>query len=342
LSVDDTTQSVPRRKFSRQSTWFQVVFPGGSIVLCLAVAYVFWFQPDLCAPILVLPRWLWIFPGLLLAALGWTRKCKRIANLAAILWLLYTVFFVQELRRLVRFHHSIPDAARSSETTLRVISLNCAAGDEKAAAEVAGFHPDIVLFQESPLRPIVQRLAPQILGPDAEILSGSDVSLIARGNLTPITPGNAQSAPFGHARIELPSGLVVEVFSIRLHPYGIRADLWSPDCWREQIENRRHQREQFEWLAREVEKIPADVPVILGGDFNLPAGDKFFRILPARIRDSFRVAGHGWGDTLANDIPFVRIDQIWCDDHFRPVSTRAHKTVHSDHRMVICDLALKQ
>jgi len=121
-------------------------------------------------------------------------------------------------------------AATSNGNIVRVVSVNCSAGDENAAAEVGQYHPDIVLYQETPLRPIVQRLAPKVLGPDAQVLSGSDVSLIARGKLTPITPGNAQSAPFGHARVELPSGVLVEVFTIRLHPYGIRADLWSPDC----------------------------------------------------------------------------------------------------------------
>jgi vancomycin resistance protein VanJ len=327
-----------RLKFSRQSTWFQAVFPGASIALCLAATFVFWFQPDVCAAVLVLPRWLWILPGLLLAVIAWTRPRKRMTMIAIFLWFLYAICFIQEFRSLIRFHHSISDATRPSGTILRVISLNCAAGNEKAAAEVANYNPDIVLFEESPLRPIVQRIAPKILGPDAQFLAGSDVSLISRGKLTVITPSNAQSAPFGHAHIELPSGLVVEVFSIRLTPYGIRADLWSPACWREQRENRVHQREQFQWLAREVQKVPADVPVILGGDFNLPAGDKLFRILPPRIRDTFRIAGHGWGDSLANDLPFIRIDQIWCDDHFRPTSTFAHKTVNSDHRMVICDL----
>jgi len=338
LSADATARSSPL-KFSRQSIWFQTFVPGGSIALCLAVAFIFFLQPDACAAILVLPRWLWIIPGIVLALLGLTRGRKQIAVAALALWCIYAAFFVQEFRSLIRSRtQNISETARKNGTAIRVISLNCAAGNEKAAAEVANYHPDIVLFQESPSRPAVKRLAPTILGPDAEILVGYDVSLTARGKLTPITPGNAQNAPFGHARIELPSGLVVEVFSIRLHPYGIRADLWSPACWREQSENRKYQREQFKWLAREVEKIPADVPIILGGDFNLPAGDKLFQILPPRIRDTFPIAGHGWGDTLDNDTPFVRIDQIWCDNHFQPISTVVQRTVNSDHRMVISDL----
>jgi endonuclease/exonuclease/phosphatase (EEP) superfamily protein YafD len=330
-----------RLNVSRRSKWFQAVVSGGSIALCLAAALIFWVQPDAFAAVLVLPRWLWILPGILFGLLGLTRERKRLALVALGFWFLYTMFFIQEWRSVFRFRTESVQAAREKGKVVRVISLNCAAGDEKAAAEVAQYNPDIVLFQETPLRPIVERLAPKILGTNAQILSGSDVSLIARGKLTAITPGNAQSAPFGHARIELPSGLIVEVFSIRLHPYGIRVDLWSPDCWREQIENRKHQREQFQWLAREVEKVPPDVPVILGGDFNLPAGDKLFQILPPRIRDTFRVAGHGWGDTLVNDFPFVRIDQIWCDEHFRPVSTVVRRTVNSDHRMVVCDLLVR-
>jgi len=221
---------------------------------------------------------------------------------------------------------------------VRVVSLNCAGGNEKAAAEVADFHPDIVLFEETPLRPIIRQIAPKILGPNAEHLSGSDVSIVTTGKLTPVATENAESAPFSQARVRLGSGLVVEVFAVRLHPYDIRADVWTPDCWIEQVRNRKLQREQFKWLAREVEKVPADVPVILGGDFNLPAGDKLFRLLPARIRDTFAESGHGWGDSLVNDFPFIRIDQIWCDDHFKPISTDVHRTANSDHRMVVCDL----
>jgi hypothetical protein len=279
-----------------------------------------------------------MFPGVLLAVLGITRERKQFAIPALCLWFLYAIFFMQEWRSFFRFGTQPVQSASEHDKIVRVISLNCAGGNEKAAGEVADYHPDIVLFEETPLRPIIRRIAPKILGPEAENLSGSDVSIVTNGKLTPVTMENAESAPFSHAHVRLASGLEAEVFAVRLHPYGIRADVWSPDCWREQIENRKLQRQQFEWLAREVEKVPADVPIILGGDFNLPAGDNLFCILDGRIHDTFYTAGYGWGDTLANDIPFVRIDQIWCDGHFRAVSTVVRKTVNSDHRMVVCDL----
>ena len=318
--------------------WFQAVVPGSSIALCLAAALVFWIQPNAFAAVLVLPRWLWIFPGVLLAALGWTRERKRFAIAALSLWFLYAIFFMQEWHSFFRVGTASVQTVSENGKMVRVVSLNCAGGNEKAAEEVADYHPDIVLFEETPLRPIIRQIAPKILGPEAENLSGSDVSIVTRGKLTPAVMENAESAPFTHARVRLSSGLEVEVFAVRLRPYGIRADVWSPSCWREQMENRKLQRQQFQRLAREVEKVPADVPVILGGDFNLPAGDKLFQILPSRIRDTFRVAGHGWGDTLVDDFPFIRSDQIWCDAHFHPVSTAVRKTVNSDHRMLVCDL----
>jgi len=328
-----------RLSLSRQSVWYQAVVPGGSIALCLAIIFVFWLQPDAFAAVLVLPRWLWIVPGIVLALLGLTRQRKRIAGLAIVLWLLYAIFFVQEFRSLIQLRgRSTSETEHNNSGVLRVISLNCNGGNEMAAAEVAEYHPDLVLFEESPLRPIVENMARKLLGPEAESHCGSDVSIIARGKLTPIPVDNPASAPFGHARIQFASGLTAEVFVVRLQPYNIRADLWSPDCWRKQCAIRKLQRSQFEWIARELEKIPRNTPIILGGDFNLPAGDKLFDILQGRLRDTFRAGGSGWGDTLDNDIPVLRIDQIWCDEHFRSASVRVHRTKNSDHRMVVCDL----
>lgn len=330
-----------RIQLSRQSVCFQALFPGGSIVLWLASTFVFLFQPDSSAAVLVLPRWLWVAPGLALAAIGWTRARKRLAGIAVLLWIFYALLSVQEFRSLIRLNPQ-SEAARHGGTSLRVISLNCNGGNEKAAAEVADYHPDLVFFEESPLRPVVRDMATKLLRPEAESLTGSDVSIVARGKITPLIVENSESAPFAHARVQFPSGIVAEVFAIRLQPYNIRADLWSLECWREQCRIRKVQRSQFQWIERELEKIPSDVPVIFGGDFNLPAGDKLFRILSPRFRDTFRNAGRGWGNTLDNDLPILRIDQIWCDDHFHTISTEARRTVNSDHRMVVCDLLCNQ
>jgi len=326
---------------SRDSIWFQAILLGASGALCVFIACIFWFQPDACASVLVLPRWLWIAPGVGLAVLCLTHQSKRLVGLVLFLWLLYTSFFVQEWRTLFRWKSlSLAEwvTAHKNGSALRVISLNCNGGNEKAAAEVADYHPDLVFFEESPLRPVVRGMATKLLGPEAESLCGSDVSIVARGKLTPMPVENSESAPFAHARIQFASGFVAEVFVVRLQPYNIRADLWSPECWRNQRRIRRLQRSQFEWLEREVEKVPRDVPIILGGDFNLPAGDNLFRTLQSRLRDTFRQGGHGWGDTLDNDWPVLRIDQIWCNEHFRAVSVSARHTTNSDHRMVICDL----
>ena len=67
-----------------------------------------------------------------------------------------------------------------------------------------------------------------------------------------------------------------------------------------------------------------------------------FRSLTPRLRDPFREAGRGWGDTITNDLPFLRIDQVWVSREFRPVSVVARRTRRSDHRMVVCDLTVSR
>lgn len=327
-------QSLRRLTISRDSRGFQGLVLGTSVLLCLGIAFVFSVQPDCCAAVLILPRWLWIFPGVTLAALGLTRRRNRMASAALALWLIFTVLFMLELRTLFRWSKPAPNG---NGDTVRVVSLNCS-GFVDAAKEIGPLDADVVLIQETPLRPDLEKAATQIAGPEAEAYGGVDVSLVARGKITPVPVADKWSARFSRAHVQLASGLDVEVIVVRLLPYNIRIDLWSPDCWRTQYHIRQQQRQQLERIAQEIEKVPRDVPLIIGGDFNLPAGDKMFRILDVRVHDAFPKCGTGWGDTLVNDFPFVRIDQIWPDEHFQPLATRVQRTINTDHRMVICDL----
>jgi len=221
-----------------------------------------------------------------------------------------------------------------------VVSLNCAGGSIEAAAEVARCQPDIVLLQESPGPREVERLSPQLFGKDAATLVGLDASILLRGRLTPVRLPRPLGAYFVQAHARLASGIETEVISLRLTPAIVRLDLWRPDCWREQAANRRLRREQLRAVVQQIAALPRAAPLLLGGDFNAPAGDAIFRLLQPRLRDSFREAGLGWGDTILNDMPLQRIDQVWINDRFRTAAVVARKTQNSDHRLVVCDLVL--
>jgi vancomycin resistance protein VanJ len=84
--------------------------------------------------------------------------------------------------------------------------------------------------------------------------------------------------------------------------------------------------------------VSKDRAVIVGGDFNAPAGDAIFRLLRPFLKDSFGEAGTGWGNTALNSIPISRPDQIWISHPGAVFGARAQQTAHSDHRMVIADL----
>jgi endonuclease/exonuclease/phosphatase family metal-dependent hydrolase len=279
-------------------------------------------------------------PGLSLALLGWTRRRKALATGVAALWLLYALVFVEEVSCLTRWPRwPSPEwqMAHQKGAAMRVVSLNCS-GDEKAFAEVGSYHPDVVLLQESPGRLKVRAMADAVVGPGADTLLGGDVSIVVRGKLTPVPAPTLGNVAFTHAHVQLASGLKVDVICVRLRPYDPRIDLWSPACWRTQRSIRQQQRWQIEQLLDRIRSIPDTVSLIVGGDFNLPAHDRMLQALRPRLRDTFKERGRGWGNTMDNDIPFLRIDQIWCSDPFRAASVVTRHTLHTDHRMVVGDL----
>jgi endonuclease/exonuclease/phosphatase (EEP) superfamily protein YafD len=81
-------------------------------------------------------------------------------------------------------------------------------------------------------------------------------------------------------------------------------------------------------------------PLVVGGDFNTTPLDTAFDALRPRLADSFARAGLGWGATGTNDWPLFRVDQVWTNSSIIPTQVSAAKTIHSDHRMVVCDVIL--
>jgi vancomycin resistance protein VanJ len=313
----------------------------GSTLLGLSLSFCYGTRSDGCAAVTVFPVWLWLVPGLFLLGLGWSRSTRRASTAVGILWLLYALIFSDEPAGLFRTR-AWPaagwEAARTRGKALRVVTLNCAGGMPEAAAEVTHYSPDIILLQESPDRREVEQLARQLFGTSAGVLAGPDASIIARGSLLPRPLPPVLRSYFVQASVRLSTGIKVEVISLRLAPGIVREDLWSPDCWREQTANRRARREQLRAVARQIDRLARETPLIFGGDFNAPAGDAVFRLLQPDLRDSFREGGTGWGNTIVNDMPVHRIDQVWISPAFRTAAVVARKTRHSDHRLVVCDL----
>ena len=313
---------------------FQMVILGSSALLWAVVSWGAWRQPDSWAAILILPRWLWLITGVALACCGWNQRMRWWFAGVMALWLVFAVAFVEETASVVR----LPVTPVASGVPVRVVSLNCDCGRTNAAAEVETFAPEIVLLQEIPWPRDVEKLCRQLYGAAGSFVCGKDTAILVRGTLEPREVPRPWNLHFAQARAHLENGGEVEIVSLRLRPYDIREDFWNADCRCEQAIVRGCHREALEWLTRQIAAIPADVPVIVGGDFNMQGRDRLLQCLNPRLTDAFTVAGQGLGNTLVNDFPFVRIDQVWTSAHFAAVRVVAHRTEHSDHRMVVADL----
>jgi endonuclease/exonuclease/phosphatase family metal-dependent hydrolase len=206
--------------------------------------------------------------------------------------------------------------------------------------EVAALHPDVVLLQESPTARDVEKFGRELFGADAGVFVGFDAAIIVDGNLEAAVMPPNHRAYFVRGRASIRGGPAIDVFSLRLTPACVRTDLWSPDCWREHIANRELRRSQLRVVAEEARKAGGSVPIVLGGDFNAPQDDAVFDLLRPFLRDTFKSAGSGWGNTITNDMPVLRIDQIWASPSLQATAVITRKTAESDHRMVAADLIL--
>jgi len=99
-------------------------------------------------------------------------------------------------------------------------------------------------------------------------------------------------------------------------------------------------RTQLRETVNALDLEASDPPLIVGGDFNAAGGDAIFRLFKGRLKDAFKEAGLGWGNTAINVCPVARPDQVWVGRRARSLRSWVKVTEHSDHRMVLCDLAV--
>jgi len=312
-------------------------------MLPLLLAACYHTQPDRLAAVTLVPAWCWLLPAAWLAKPAFRRDRPRWLAGLLLLWVAFTALFAPEVRSLLRIGRSqtaVWQAAREQGRAIRVVSLNCSVGSPAAAAEVAQYEPDIVLFQESPSAEQLASLADQWWGEDGTCLWDHDTSILARGQIE--ARNRYEASHFNHGVVTLGDGLTLHVFSVRLNPPVFRLDFWTPGFWRDHCDNRILHRRQLADVMEIVDGLPTSAHVIVGGDLNAPAGDGAFDVLGPRLRDTFADAGCGWGNTGTNGLPLFRVDQVWASDGLAATLVTAKRTVHSDHRLVVCDLIVER
>jgi endonuclease/exonuclease/phosphatase (EEP) superfamily protein YafD len=314
-----------------------------SLLLHAVVVFCFADGRDALSAVAVFPIWLWAIAGCLMAAIAMLLLRSRWPIALIGLWALSAAIGADERRSLIRgltasLEESRAEAPTDGSRSIRVATLNCGGRNVEALKEVARFNPDIVFLQEAPSSVALRALAKEMFGAEGSAAGAWNCAIIARGKLTP-----RRSILYQHgtgARLELADGTALELMSIHLAHATTRWDLWSKPCWREHRDTHRERRNQLRQLLANFETAAGERPRIFGGDFNSPPSSNLFEAIPEGYTNTFGAAGRGLGNTFINRLPVLRIDHIYAGPRFEAIDSRAVRTAHSDHRMVISDLTL--
>ena len=320
----------------------QAILAGLSLALCLAIGACYATRPTSAVLVTTFPVWAWLFPGLLVLAPSHSAPGRRRTLLIAGAWVLMVLAFAEEPRTALTGSREWPDPgwnrARAAGDGLRVVTANCAGGNADVAREALVYGPDILLLQESPSAPELSEAVGEHL--NCAFVWGLDASVVVHGKVRRVEVGQDDRGFVTVADAEV-AGRTVRVIATRLLLPYCEPDLWRPGAWRSAGGTYRARAEQMHAIRRYLAQTPAARPVIVGGDFNAPAGDRLVRALRPRLRDAYPERPIGLGNTIINEFPFSRIDQVWVSPDFGVHAVLARKTEHSDHRLVVCDLSLR-
>jgi endonuclease/exonuclease/phosphatase (EEP) superfamily protein YafD len=309
---------------------------------CLLVAACYALRPPAMVAATIFPVWSWLLPGLALVVLSYSRKHWRRTLLLVGAWMAVMLIFAEEPWALVTRFRQWPDAAwyqaKARGDGLRVVSANCAGGNADVVREALAYEPDVLLLQESPTEPALAEAVAEHL--NYRFFWGPDCSIAVHGEARRVAPPMGRRTAVTIVDADIGRHTIRVIDTHVLLPY-CGTDLWRPDAWRSAREAHRSRARQMAELTACMGSTPEGRPLIVGGDFNTPAGDDLFRALKPRLRDSFRDRSIGFGNTIVNDCPLSRIDQIWVSRDLRVYAVVTRRTQHSDHRLVIADLAVQ-
>lgn len=325
------------------------ILPLGALGLHLVIFVSYARRWDKLAALTIFPFWAWGLLGFGMAGFAWLLTRQRLALGVAGLWMVTLIGFSDETRPLLRTfggkpEPGLPALSSDGQRVLRVVTLNCKAGffNPSAVREVIPWKPDVVLFQETASLQVLQKLAQEMYGGLAtEHATGNhECGIITRGQIRNSMHGNLPNSL--SALIRLEDGRELMVASVHLSAAETDVRLYTREALYKHAVNRLARRAEMQRLVAVQMLMNGQRPALIGGDFNAPAGDAVFRLLSsAGFTDAMAAVGAGWPNTYPNQAPMLRIDHQWSSPRLQPLRARVVKSVHSDHRMLVCDYLLK-
>jgi endonuclease/exonuclease/phosphatase (EEP) superfamily protein YafD len=304
--------------------------------IAVTLTFVYSIRPDAFSAMTFVPTWAWLV--LVLPIIPFLRRKYRWpALVCGIAWIIFVGAHVEELRSVLR-GALFPVERQKQANVVRLVSFNCGCGREAALTEIANWAPDIVFLQEAPSRQDVESFTVKLFGSEGACVWDIDTSIMAKGKIKDLR--SKTGTPFYSLALLTSQGVgEVVLASVRLWSGNPDINLWNPKCWENHMEIRKQQLKQINSF---IHNLDASKPLIVAGDFNVPQGDKVFALLPDNLYDSFSVQGRGIGNTVMNDMPLMRFDQIWVSRDFKIIQSFAVKSSVSDHRMVISDVQISK
>jgi vancomycin resistance protein VanJ len=285
---------------------------------------------------------------------------------AAIVWmgprrLLWTqVAATALLLELTGLHLAWPPSATPGAFHLRVVTCNINAGAlglERILKPLRATNPDVILLQavEPNGYPKLRTLVPGYYVRESGQFWLASRFPIADMIEPPmqLNGGAQRSMRFVRYRITTPAGPVV---LYNVHPIsprdgleGVRGDGLRQQFLRGELFNTRARTLVAQNTSLRLTQLQAIVasaresgdPVLIAGDTNLPGLSWAFAHWLGDYTDGFSAAGTGFGYSFpAPGNPWMRIDRIMADQHFRFSDFRVINSYISDHFAVMADLEL--
>lgn len=100
------------------------------------------------------------------------------------------------------------------------------------------------------------------------------------------------------------------------------------------------------WWGREMGRVLSalaeveGVPMVVGGDFNMPSDDSTMAALRAHFRFAYEDSAWGYGYTKPTRLPWIRIDHVLAGPEWYAASARVGPDFGSDHLPLLAELVL--